>query len=99
MRRLIFFAAFFFAGQFFCRAESGETVFAAYNLENYLRMDRRGDKDSPKPACEIAALVRIVKEINPDILGVCEMGPRDEFEDFKKRLADAGLGFVDFEFV
>lgn len=83
---------------FFCRADSGEVVFAAYNLENYLSMERHGG-DAPKPEREIAALVRIVKEINPDILGVCEMGPHDQFEDFKKRLADAGLGFVDFEFV
>jgi len=59
--------------QFFCHADSGEVVFASYNLENYLSMERRGG-DAPKPEREIAAVVHIVKAINPDILGVCEMG-------------------------
>lgn len=86
------------AAPFFCRADSGEVVFAAYNLENYLSMERGGG-EAPKPEHEIAAIVRIVQAIHPDILGICEMGPRDQFEDFKKRLAEAGLGFVDFEFV
>jgi endonuclease/exonuclease/phosphatase family metal-dependent hydrolase len=92
----IFFVEFLcFAAPFFCRAEPGEVVFAAYNLENYLT----SQSGAPKPEHEIAALVRIVKDINPDILGVCEMGPRDQFEDFKKRLADAGLGYTDFEYI
>jgi endonuclease/exonuclease/phosphatase family metal-dependent hydrolase len=43
--------------------------------------------------------VRIIGEINPDILGVCEMGPPDCFDDFKKRLDGAGLGYTDFEYV
>lgn len=96
--RSVFFpiAFLFFAAPIFCRAEPGEVVFAAYNLENYLSA---AQGDAPKPEREIAALVRIVKDINPDILGVCEMGPRDQFEDFKKRLADAGLGYTDFEYV
>ena len=33
------------------------------------------------------------------MLGVCEMGTPDRFEDFKKRLADAGLGYTDTEYV
>ena len=44
-------------------------------------------------------LVRIIKEINPDILGVCEMGSVERFADFKKRLTAAGLGYVDAEYV
>ena len=44
--------------------------------------------------------MRIVKEINPDILaGVEEMGEPERFEEFKKRLASAGLGYRDFEYV
>src|SRR5205809_7908514 len=52
-----------------------------------------------KPAAEINALIAIIKDINPDILGVCEMGTPDRFEDFKKRLAEAGLGYTDSEYV
>jgi len=43
--------------------------------------------------------VHVVKDIHPDILGVSEMGPRDAFEDFKTRVAQAGLGYSDFEYV
>ena len=83
-------------------AASGEVVVASYNLENYLLMERRGSGKSilsPKPEKEIQALIRIIKEINPDILGVCEMGSKEEFEDFKSRLKQEGLGYTDFEYV
>lgn len=84
-------------------AAEGEIVFASYNLENYLRMDRhgRGEKgaDMPKPEEEIAALIGVIKGINPDVLGVCEMGAPAEFEDFKTRLKNAGLDFRDSEYV
>ena len=83
-------------------AAPDEVVIASYNLENYLCMPRREEGKTvsePKPEKEIQALIRIIREINPDILGVCEMGSREDFEDFKKRLAQAGLGYTDFEYV
>jgi len=82
---------------------SDEIVVASYNLENYIRMDRREGnehlKNAPKPEKEINALIRVITDINPDILGVCEMGTRDLFDDFKTRLKNAGLGYTDFEYV
>jgi endonuclease/exonuclease/phosphatase family metal-dependent hydrolase len=84
-------------------AEPREIVVASYNVENYLGPTpaEEGPARLAKPKAEsaIEAVVAIVKEINPDILGVCEMGRLDQFEDFKKRLAQAGLGFTDFEYV
>ena len=84
-------------------AEPKQIVVATYNLENYLADEpaAEGGKPRGKPKTEkaIAAVIRIVKEIQPDILGVCEMGSPERFEDFKKRLADAGLGYVDSEYV
>ena len=77
-------------------------TFAHYNVENYLEMNRRQDGRvvfAPKPVGEKNALVRIIKEIHPDILGVAEMGPPDQFEEFKKRLNEAGLEFPFFEYV
>jgi endonuclease/exonuclease/phosphatase family metal-dependent hydrolase len=92
-----------FVGDSAHAANRAEIVFASYNLENYLSTDRlaegKHEKSAPKPEKEIAALVRIIKEINPDILGVCEMGPPDQFEDFKARLKGADLGYTDFEYV
>lgn len=79
-------------------------VIATYNVENYLgeesvAADPRARKAKPKSEKEIDAVVRVVKDINPDILGICEMGEPERFEDFKKRLADTGLRYTDFEYV
>ena len=85
------------------RAEVKEIVVCSYNVRNYVNAKAKGDDDKfgqrAKPEAEIAALIAIIKDINPDILGVCEMGTPDRFEDFKKRLADAGLGYTDSEYV
>jgi endonuclease/exonuclease/phosphatase family metal-dependent hydrolase len=52
-----------------------------------------------KPEKQIEALIRVIKEIHPDILGVCEMGSIERFTDFKKRLTAAGLAYADSEYV
>ena len=80
-----------------------EIVVATYNVENYVSASPKGpgDKTATRAKSDeaIGALIRIVKEINPDILGVCEMGSPERFEDFKKRLAEAGLGYVASEYL
>jgi len=81
--------------------EPGEIVFASYNLENYFQAsDFPGGKEklskSPKA---IAAEIRVIQDIHPDIIGVCEMGPPGEFADFKARLKSAGLDYPDTEYV
>lgn len=83
--------------------EPREVVFCSYNLENYCDTIAPGPS-SPfgsraKSDTAIAALVRIIREINPDILGVCEMGSPAKFEEFRKRLNEAGLAFVDWEYL
>jgi endonuclease/exonuclease/phosphatase family metal-dependent hydrolase len=84
-------------------AEPKGVVVTTYNLENYVGITpvTEGGRTPAKPKSEasIAALIRVIKEINPDILGVCEMGSPERFEDFKKRLAAAGLGYVDAEYL
>lgn len=80
-----------------------EIVVASYNLENYVDAAPKepGQKATarPKSEKEMSAVVRVIKDIGPDILGVCEMGSAERFEDFKKRLGEAGLGYTDFEYV
>jgi len=70
-------------------------VVAAYNLENYLRMDRhtKGETvaDAPKPEREIAAIVKIIGEIRPDVLGLMEIGGEDMLSDLQARLRTAGI--------
>jgi endonuclease/exonuclease/phosphatase family metal-dependent hydrolase len=77
-------------------------TFAHYNIENYLEMNRREGAETvfePKPDHEKNILIWIIKEIHPDILGVAEMGPPDQFGEFKRRLEEAGLGFPFTEYV
>jgi endonuclease/exonuclease/phosphatase family metal-dependent hydrolase len=77
-------------------------VFVHYNLENYLVMDRRENGQivhATKPEKEVEPLVRIIGEIHPDLLGVAEMGTPDQFQSFRDRLAQAGMTFVDAEYV
>ncbi|HEY0792090.1 MAG TPA: endonuclease/exonuclease/phosphatase family protein [Chthoniobacterales bacterium] len=82
----------------------GEQVvtFAHYNVENYLVLDRREHGHvvhAGKPEAEIAPLIRIIQTIHPDLLGVAEMGPPDQFDDFRQRLAAAGLEYPAAEYV
>lgn len=71
-----------------------QITFCAYNLKNYLKMERFVEgvrtPDIGKPAHEIAAVIRSITTINPDILGVCEIGA-DEVPDLQQRLREAGL--------
>ena len=84
-------------------AAPDEIVFTGYNVENYLIAEKTEggvhSSTAPKPEEEKQALIKVIQEINPDILGVCEMGSPAAFDDFKKRLAGAGLGYTDFEYV
>ena len=74
---------------------SGGIRFMAYNVENYLTMDRYikggGKKTAPKDPAEIEALVGIIVAEKPDILGICEIGTKDDLADLQSRLKKAGL--------
>jgi len=76
-------------------------VFCSYNIRNYVGSDQASteSRTKPKPEKEIEALVKVIREIDPDIIGVCEMGSPAMFEDFKARLEKAGLGYKDSEYV
>lgn len=82
-------------------ADRQDVVFASYNLENYFQASDfpDGREKLSKSPDAIAAEIRIIQEINPDILGVCEMGPPNEFADFKARLKAAGLNYPATEYV
>lgn len=77
-------------------------IFCTYNVRNYVGADQVAPQEhraKPKSEAEIEALIAVIREIQPDVLGVCEMGSPAMFEDFKVRLEKAGLGFVDSEYV
>src|SRR6476646_4033980 len=76
-------------------AERASVTFCAYNLKNYLGMERfvKGARvpDIPKPEKEIAAVVKFIKDIKPDALGVSEIGQEKDLQDLQRRLKQAGL--------
>ena len=79
-----------------------DCIFAGYNVENYAPLAVPGETQSGKPAKSqeaASAVVQVVCEIGPDILGVCEMGAAPHFEEFRKRLHAAGLDYPFFELV
>lgn len=84
-------------------AGAKDVVFAYYNVENYLPMNRwendRKIPDAPKPEKEIKALLSMIRAIKPDILGIAEMGDESMLEDFRKRLRKAGLDYPHREWV
>lgn len=81
-------------------AQEDKIVFAAYNLRNYLDEKQVEEgRVKPKTEEEKDTLIKVIRDINPDILGVCEMGSQQAFEDFKSRLQNAGLGYKHFEWM
>jgi endonuclease/exonuclease/phosphatase family metal-dependent hydrolase len=69
--------------------------FVAYNVENWLTMERTvngaGAPGREKPDKERRAVVAMIVAAQPDVLGVCEMGGETEVAELGKRLANAGL--------
>ncbi len=77
-------------------------LFAGYNIENYAPVAVEGATKSGRPlksAKAAEAVAQVVRELSPDILGVCEMGARVQFDEFRARMEAAGMGYVDAEWV
>ena len=69
--------------------------FITYNVENWLTMDRYVDrkalKGASKPASEKRAVVQILSRHQPDVVGVCEIGTRDDLTELQTALKASGL--------
>ena len=82
-------------------APGDEINFVAYNLKNYLKMERRVDGElreyAPKPEAEIDGLIKIIVATAPDVLGICEIGDSADLDDLKRRLGEAGLSYPHVE--
>jgi len=77
------------------KSSSGEGVrFLSYNLRNYLTMTRYIDGKSMtrgKPEEEIEALLKVIVSGKPDIVGLCEIGSKEDLADLQKRLTALGV--------
>lgn len=69
--------------------------FVAYNVENWLTMDRYVDrknlKGAPKPESEKEAVVQLLARHAPDVIGLCEIGEATDLAEIKEDLKAAGL--------
>lgn len=103
MRRRLISLALLTLGFSALAAEPAEIVFCSYNLENYAEGKPPAGKarvgTKAKSEAAVAALVAIVQDIQPDILGVCEMGSAEKLAEFQLRLKAAGVDLPEKEFV
>jgi len=69
--------------------------FIAYNVENWLTMERRVNGEPVagrgKPESEKAAVVALLVRHSPDVAGIAEIGTRDDLAELQARLKAAGL--------
>jgi endonuclease/exonuclease/phosphatase family metal-dependent hydrolase len=76
-------------------SSSGGLRFIAYNVENWLTMDRYVDrknlKGAPKPESEKEAVVQILVRNTPDVIGLCEIGTAADLAEIQDDLKAAGL--------
>lgn len=82
--------------------ETGTIRVVFFNLENYLSMGRSVDgtyqQSAPKPESEIADVIAQIVELQPDVLGVCEIGTEEDLADLQSRLAEAGIDLPHTEY-
>ena len=76
--------------------EAGDTLrFIAWNVENWLTMDRYVDgkrvKGKPKPESEREAVITILARHQPDVVGLCEIGTPEDLAEVQGRLKSAGV--------
>jgi len=91
------------AGDLFPACDPEEFRIATYNVENYTTMPRLiGGKmvaEAGKPEPERDAVAKSIAEINPDIIGLMEIGTPAQLEDLRRRLHKAGLDYAEIEYL
>lgn len=74
---------------------TGGLRFIAYNVENWLTMDRvvnqQPVKSSPKPDSEKKAVIKLLVNNTPDVVGLCEIGEPKDLTEIRQSLKAAGL--------
>jgi len=76
--------------------------FIAYNVENWLTMDRLVERKIvrkiPKPESEKQAVIRILANNSPDVVGICEIGETSDLTELRDDLKAAGLDLPHFQY-
>lgn len=75
--------------------DSSELRFLFYNVENWLTMDRFVNNQRvtgvPKPDSEKTSVVALMARHRPDIVGLCEIGTREDLQEIQNALRAAGI--------
>lgn len=83
--------AVLFAASSFAAESTNTFTVAAYNVENWVLMDRDGKADQPKPQAEQEAVFKVLAQVRPDVLGVEEMGGTNQLAELANGLREHGL--------
>jgi len=72
-----------------------ELRFLSYNVENWLTMERYENRRAvgrkTKPAAEKNEVIRIMAASRPDVIGLCEIGTREDLKEIQRMMEDAGV--------
>ncbi len=79
------------------KAKSGDSGlrFVTYNVENWLTMDRyvnrKALKGAGKPDSEKQAVIAMLADQAPDVVGICEIGTAADLAEIQEKLKAAGV--------
>lgn len=76
--------------------------FITYNVESWLTMDRvlnhKEVKGAPKLESEKRAVIQLLTRHSPDVVGLCEIGTREDLTEIQASLKAAGLDLAHTHF-
>jgi endonuclease/exonuclease/phosphatase family metal-dependent hydrolase len=79
-------------GFLICPSTGQAWWFCSYNLRNWLVQPGRSPEQSiHKPETEKRLVVELLRDLKPDVIGLCEIGGASDLEDLQARLAKQGL--------
>ncbi len=77
--------------------------FVAYNVKNWLNMDRYVDrqslKNATKPEKEKEAVLTILARQEPDAIGLCEIGSAEDLAEIQERLKAKGVDLPHLHYI
>lgn len=84
------------------KSEESGFRFVAYNVQNWLTMEREVDDkhvtNIPKPDDEKIAVIRVLVEAAPDVIGICEIGETTDLAEIQELLKTAGVNLPHLHF-
>ena len=74
-------------------------VVGTFNVENWNSIERRGALNQPKPQAEKDAVLNVIAGVNPDVLGLEEIGTADDLAELRAGLARKGVAYPFWEYL